>query len=162
MQQTFESNAAAPAKARRAVESFLDEPPSPPSGGSSPEGQSFAGRAIHARDRRKVLLVVSELVTNAVQHGGPPIQLKLVRTGECVLVEVSDSGPGIQLSLTPPEDPSRGHGLLIVERISDRWGTRSHRVGKTIWCDVSISSAESPAESLRRHSDNRDEDASHG
>jgi anti-sigma regulatory factor (Ser/Thr protein kinase) len=149
MRQTLEPDAQAPAQARRVAESFLDAVATLPT--------------ISSGERRKVLLLVSELVTNAVQHGGPPIELRLTLTGHCLGVEVRDSGPpftvsGVALVSADPPGQPHGRGLLIVDQLADHWGTRGHSVGKTIWCDVGIAEARP----IRRQDVNRDEDPPHG
>jgi anti-sigma regulatory factor (Ser/Thr protein kinase) len=74
-----------------------------------------------------VRLLVSELVTNSVQHArvGPQesIVLKLAVGDECVRVEITDDGPGFE----PPDDPTdverdRGWGLFFVAQLASRWG----------------------------------------
>jgi anti-sigma regulatory factor (Ser/Thr protein kinase) len=74
-----------------------------------------------------VRLLVSELVTNSVQHAkvGPDesIALKLAIDPAAVRVEISDSGPGFE----PPPDPGeverdRGWGLFFVSQLASRWG----------------------------------------
>jgi anti-sigma regulatory factor (Ser/Thr protein kinase) len=70
-----------------------------------------------------VLLVVSELVTNAVLYGHGHIELRLAFDGPHLMGAVSDEGPGFTQTL-PLVDPARigGHGLYIVGRVADAWG----------------------------------------
>ena len=87
-----------------------------------------------------VVLLASELVTNAVVHGLGPVQLMLIDDGLRLRVEVSD-GEAESLPLAPRRpDPvaSSGRGLLIVERFADRWGCRSRRTppGKVVWFEL--------------------------
>jgi hypothetical protein len=79
-------------------------------------------------------LIVSELVTNAIRHASAPIELRLIHNGT-LICEVSDA------SSTSPH-PRRAHvldeggrGLLLVGRLSERWGTRHTGTGKTIWAE---------------------------
>ncbi len=86
-----------------------------------------------------VLLAVSELTTNAMNHGARPIQLRIRKQRQHLLLEVRDSGhgvPSIQRSL--PDDVS-GRGLLIVSRLSERWGIRPGPAGKTVWAQFRLS-----------------------
>ncbi|CAL9662756.1 hypothetical protein SUDANB105_07090 [Streptomyces sp. enrichment culture] len=82
-------------------------------------------------------LVVSELVTNAIRYGGPPIQLRLIR--DTVLIcEVSDGS-----STAPHMRRARifdegGRGLLLVAQFTERWGTRHLAGGKSIWAEIGI------------------------
>lgn len=82
------------------------------------------------------LLVVTELLSNAIDHARAPIQLMVSPTGELVRVEVQDSvmePPRLQ-----PHDPwaRRGRGLQVVEALSSQWGWTDAPVGKTVWADV--------------------------
>jgi anti-sigma regulatory factor (Ser/Thr protein kinase) len=82
------------------------------------------------------LLVVTELLSNAIDHARAPIQLAVSRTGESVRVELRDSvtePPRLQ-----PHDPwaKRGRGLQVVEALSSRWGWTNEPAGKTVWADV--------------------------
>jgi anti-sigma regulatory factor (Ser/Thr protein kinase) len=79
-------------------------------------------------------LVTSELVTNAVVHGRPPIELRLRLEGAEVLVEVRDRAMYQPRKLRPDETDEHGRGLQIVSAISTRWGTRPTEHGKAVWC----------------------------
>ncbi|MCL6738306.1 ATP-binding SpoIIE family protein phosphatase [Streptomyces neyagawaensis] len=85
-------------------------------------------------------LVVSELVTNAIRYGRPPIRLRLIHD-RTLLCEVSDAG-----STTPHLRRARvfdegGRGLLLVAQLAERWGTRHARHGKTVWAELNASTA---------------------
>ncbi|MET9056940.1 SpoIIE family protein phosphatase [Streptomyces antibioticus] len=82
-------------------------------------------------------LIVSELVTNAIRHGEPPIRLRLIHD-RTLIVEVTDAS-----STAPHMRRARGYdeggrGLLLVAQLSRRWGTRPHAKGKTIWAEQEI------------------------
>lgn len=71
-----------------------------------------------------VQLVVSELVTNAVRYGRGDVDLRMTFDGRLLTGAVSDKGRGFKRR--PREhDPARvgGHGLYIVGRVSEAWGT---------------------------------------
>lgn len=73
----------------------------------------------------EALLVVSELVTNAVVHALPPITLSLHRHGGAVRGEVIDHGP--TWIVRPPialddTDAEQGRGLALVDAVASRWG----------------------------------------
>ncbi|WP_435208728.1 ATP-binding SpoIIE family protein phosphatase [Streptomyces sp. bgisy034] len=81
-------------------------------------------------------LVVSELVTNAIRYGRPPVRLRLIHD-RSLLCEVSDAG-----STTPHLRRARvfdegGRGLLLVAQLAGQWGTRHARRGKTVWAELS-------------------------
>ncbi|WP_214410946.1 ATP-binding protein [Sphaerisporangium fuscum] len=82
-----------------------------------------------------VVLMVSELVTNAIAHGAPPIRLSL-RAGDGALRgEVTDHGEGLPHRLHVGDEVDHGRGLLIVDALADRWGVSSvpERAGKGVW-----------------------------
>lgn len=72
---------------------------------------------------RSAMLVLSELVTNAILHGGGTAEVSLWRTDDGVVMEVGDHGPGLSdrfAGLRPPHLPSRGAGLWIARLESAR------------------------------------------
>lgn len=87
-----------------------------------------------------LLLLISELVTNAVVHTGNPSVLRMVlparRAPGAVRVEVAD------MSACPPRrrnadgDETSGRGLELVSGLADRWGWRHEGFGKSIWCEL--------------------------
>ncbi|MEZ3182733.1 SpoIIE family protein phosphatase [Streptomyces pimonensis] len=82
-------------------------------------------------------LVVSELVTNAIRYGRPPIQLRLIHDGSLVC-EVSDAGstsPHLRRARSFDEG---GRGLLLVAQFAWHWGTRRAGRGKTIWAEIPL------------------------
>ncbi|MER5556961.1 ATP-binding protein [Streptomyces sp. NPDC002793] len=83
------------------------------------------------------VLVVSELVTNAVEHALPPIALHLhrERAGERVWVGVTDSGPaaGEGAWTASCADDEHGRGLDVIDALTTTHGTRSHSGGTTHW-----------------------------
>jgi anti-sigma regulatory factor (Ser/Thr protein kinase) len=84
-------------------------------------------------------LVVSELVTNAVVHGEPPIEL-IIRLGRGALrIEVCD---GLAMSPVIPTGAAErlelGCGLTIVENLTDRWGWQIRPKGKCIWAACGV------------------------
>ncbi|MFD2684151.1 SpoIIE family protein phosphatase [Streptomyces phyllanthi] len=85
-----------------------------------------------------VELVVSELVTNAIRHGAPPIQLRLIHDDTTLICEVSDcSGTAPHLRRAKTFDEG-GRGLLLVAQLTHRWGSRHTENGKTIWAELTL------------------------
>jgi anti-sigma regulatory factor (Ser/Thr protein kinase) len=80
-------------------------------------------------------LIASELVTNAVLHGGEPIELRLQYQDDELTVEVADSDPRIEdVRIRPVDEPRPGgRGLRIVASLATRWGARPFRDGKQVW-----------------------------
>lgn len=85
-----------------------------------------------------LVLVTSELVTNAFVHARPPIDLRIRRTHHEVVLEVHDRALLRPRRRRPEDDDEHGRGLNIVEALTTDWGTRSSESGKTVWCTVRI------------------------
>ncbi|MEU5714246.1 ATP-binding protein [Streptomyces sp. NPDC020403] len=88
-------------------------------------------------------LVISELVTNALQVQAPADRLIGVRIecrerGGLLRLEVSDAGEGRPVVRRPGEWDTRGRGLLLVEALAHRWGVdeREAGIGKTVWAEL--------------------------
>jgi hypothetical protein len=86
---------------------------------------------------RRLELVFSELVTNALRHAGAPVHVTLFRgSGDCWLIDVADGSP------TPPEprNPGRfdqgGRGLRIIATLSGRHGWNVEDGVKHVWAEV--------------------------
>lgn len=98
------------------------------------------------------LLLTSELVTNAVRHGSPPVHVRAeVSEGGVVRVEVDDASP----SPIRPQDPDLedlgGRGLQLVEMLSTAWGSRlrdrrhgEDRPVKCVWFEVRAAAPGTP------------------
>ncbi|NXY93340.1 ATP-binding protein [Streptomyces sp. BR123] len=108
-----------------------------------PGGQHGKEAADEDPDRAEaaedVLLMVSELVSNACVHAGGPSELVLRRTPDRLRLEVGDGSPEHprRRTATDPALPG-GHGLLVVERLARDWGwePRPDGTGKTVWAEV--------------------------
>ncbi|MFJ6571944.1 ATP-binding protein [Streptomyces sp. NPDC091292] len=82
------------------------------------------------------VLLTSELVTNALQHGHGDIGLKVVHTTGEVRIEVTDGNPApAQLTFADDEDVS-GRGLFIVAALADTWGVSDN--GRTTWAAFAL------------------------
>ncbi|MHB2024730.1 MAG: SpoIIE family protein phosphatase, partial [Mycobacteriales bacterium] len=92
-------------------------------------------------------LVVSELVTNALLYGLPPVFVRLTANGGSLLIEVSD---GSREPPVPPEASSPGNewmtgrGLALVAAVASAWGVRPQGDGKTVWARLSAGPAGVP------------------
>ncbi|MFF8012831.1 SpoIIE family protein phosphatase [Streptomyces sp. NPDC007929] len=91
-----------------------------------------------ARDdtRDNALLLVSELVTNAVRFAEGPVTVRLIRAGHGLLCEVGDSGNGRPRLRRGDLLDNGGRGLSIVHRLTTRWGVRWTDTGKVVWAEV--------------------------
>jgi hypothetical protein len=119
--------------------------------GVVPLARDFTRQALYAwgwlpaatADRRAaaedVLLVVSELVTNACLHAEGPDELWISCDNKVLRVEVSDRGTGQPAPRTPHRaGRPGGHGMFIVQRLCLDWGVfRAPGVaGKTVWAEL--------------------------
>ncbi|MFH8735891.1 SpoIIE family protein phosphatase [Streptomyces sp. NPDC017964] len=82
-------------------------------------------------------LIVSELVTNAIHYGRPPIQLRLIhdRTLMCEVADAGNTTPHLRRARVFDEG---GRGLFLVAQLAERWGTRHARRGKTVWAECAL------------------------
>lgn len=89
--------------------------------------------------------LVSELLANSVEHALTMfVGICLFVTARAVLIEVSDHDAARLPTLKSPGlDGTSGRGLMIVEELSDRWGVQVDDHGKTVWCEVAVSRADS-------------------
>ena len=117
----LERNVRAPAIARSAI------------------GEQLLVAGIDGSFGQTVVLLVSEVVSNAVRHSGGPadssITLEATITDDAVRIAVTDAGEGF----TPrPRDPDRlgeGYGLYLVEKAARDWGVE-HEDGTTVWFEL--------------------------
>jgi PAS domain S-box-containing protein len=82
------------------------------------------------------LLALSEIVTNAFVHTGDQIVVVVWADGEGTRVEVRDTSPHMPVRRHYADAAGTGRGLKIVEEVTDRWGTRHHGTGKTVWFEI--------------------------
>lgn len=97
--------------------------------------------ALPAGVREDVLLLVTELVGNAVVHAdvGPDqsLRVELRRWPRRVRVEVVDPGTGLTgIRQGPRSDGSEGVGLFLVDRIADHWGVSQEASGTRVWFEI--------------------------
>ncbi|MGW0177971.1 ATP-binding protein [Nocardia sp. NPDC003345] len=78
--------------------------------------------------------VSDELISNAVRHTRGPCTCRLRVDSGRFGVEVRDGSPA-PARIRPPDDTG-GRGLLLVSRLSTRWGVNYHPGGKTVWAEL--------------------------
>ncbi|MER6149849.1 ATP-binding SpoIIE family protein phosphatase [Streptomyces hirsutus] len=85
------------------------------------------------------VLAASELVANSLQHGTPPMRLRLRRTDRRLIVEVTDGDDHLpRRRRAEPADES-GRGIAIVATIASNWGSRrTPGGGKAVWCEFAL------------------------
>jgi hypothetical protein len=81
-------------------------------------------------------IVVTELVSNAVRHANPPIDLSLARRGRYLYIGVRDNSPGAPHRMTVEEPSDHGRGLLIVDAFATAWGNAPNADGKVVWATL--------------------------
>ncbi|MFF9406507.1 ATP-binding protein [Streptomyces anandii] len=103
----------------------------------------LAGSGIEADEplAETVILLVSELVTNAVVHTGCPAVLRLSLPGvpaeaATVRLEVADASTRAPVPRCAGDDATGGRGLALVDGLADRWGWNADGAGKRIWCEL--------------------------
>lgn len=105
-------------------------------------------RAGTKSDIDAVELLASELLTNAVVHGEPPIRLDLdTDDGATLRLAVDDGSMQPPVPAKPSTRQIGGWGLAFVESLSTRWGWEFRSNGKRVWCELRPGSQaeESPA-----------------
>ncbi len=87
-------------------------------------------------DRDIILLVASELVTNAVLHGAGERFLRATRDDGTVRIGVVDQSPSQPRRRSPERDDPTGRGLRLVERLAAGWGVEAAADRKEVWALV--------------------------
>jgi anti-sigma regulatory factor (Ser/Thr protein kinase) len=111
-----------------------------------PRCRRFVTEVFEAHGRtagEAVLLVASELVTNAVRHGAGDAELRVELDGGDVRIEVVDGGHAKVESprKVPPPSALGGRGLLLVRELSRRWGAGFDAAGHTlVWAELTARS----------------------
>ena len=86
-----------------------------------------------------LLLVVTELVANAYDHGCAPRALRLERDeDQHVVIEVDDGARDRPVLGRSRLGVNRGRGLTIVAGVAERWGVRALNAGKTVWARLRV------------------------
>jgi anti-sigma regulatory factor (Ser/Thr protein kinase) len=113
-------------------------------------GLEAAGRARRALDsltgqidptvHEDVRLLITELVTNSVRHAGvdssDTLRLTVSVSREMLRAEVYDGGAAFEPVAVPPNEAAgQGWGLVLVDRIADRWGVEGDK-GKVVWFEI--------------------------
>jgi len=144
---TQAAGASAPAPFIERIELALPREPTAPARARAELREAFGGR-LGESDRATLTLLTSELVTNAVIHPGSgvggSIGLRFTAYADRVRVEVSDAGAGFDYGTLPPRRrrDEGGHGLVVVDGLSSRWGTQrviiDERDGFCVWFELDV------------------------
>ncbi|GGT34003.1 ATP-binding protein [Streptomyces purpureus] len=85
------------------------------------------------------VLLVSELVGNAVRHTGARVfGLRMLRRRGWIRIEVRDPSRGLPCLMPVGELDTSGRGLFLVDKLSDRWGVDLLPRGKTTWFEMRV------------------------
>ncbi|MET8678267.1 SpoIIE family protein phosphatase [Streptomyces sp. NPDC004647] len=85
------------------------------------------------------VLAASELVANSLQHGIPPMRLRLRRTDRRLIIEVTDGDDHLPRRRSADPVDEAGRGISIVATIASAWGSRrTPGGGKAVWCEFAL------------------------
>ena len=92
------------------------------------------------------VLLVSELVTNAVRHarGDDAITLDMEAGETWLRIEIQDADPRWPQLRTPVGFDASGFGLVLVEALASKWGVRETGTGKAVWAELDARQAGEP------------------
>jgi CheY-like chemotaxis protein len=83
------------------------------------------------------LIVVSELVTNAIKHAHSACELRVSASETSLRIEVTDEGPGTPDPRGPSSDAENGRGLYLIAGLTTAWGVELGEVsGKVVWAEL--------------------------
>ena len=87
-----------------------------------------------------IILVASELATNAVRHAGSAFEIRIEQLPDRIHIEVEDDGGGQPVVRSPGPYDTSGRGLQIVEELADEWGVipREGTEGKIVWATIPL------------------------
>jgi anti-sigma regulatory factor (Ser/Thr protein kinase) len=90
-------------------------------------------------DRHTVVLLLSELVTNALVHAKSELTVHLLLDSAVVRVQVDDDSQDAPLRRPPGVDRPGGRGLHLLDELASRWGVETTPTGKGVWFEVADS-----------------------
>lgn len=92
------------------------------------------------------VLLVSELVTNAVRHarGTHAVALDLEAAGTWLRIEVQDADRHWPQPRTPASFDESGFGFVLVDALAAKWGVRETATGKAVWAELDTRQAGKP------------------
>ena len=81
-------------------------------------------------------LVASELATNAMLHGAPPVEFNCLFLGQVVRLELSDASHLAPMPSQPNAQGMTGRGIALVSRLAERWGVDFEDGRKVVWAEL--------------------------
>jgi two-component sensor histidine kinase len=92
--------------------------------------------SLHTSSARRLELVFSELVSNALRYAGAPVNVTLFRWHDGWVLDVADGSPTPPSPRSPGRFDAGGRGLMITERLSGRRGWTVENGVKHVWAHV--------------------------
>lgn len=80
-----------------------------------------------------VVLLVSEMVTNAVRYAAPPVRLEIQAGEQDVVVAVCDGSAELPAPREAGDDAEGGRGMMLVDLLTTDYGVRTGPPGKAVW-----------------------------
>ncbi|MFI1970153.1 PAS sensor protein [Streptomyces cinnamoneus] len=111
---------------------------------AAPRARAFASGVLASwrfpTDLRDLgVLAASELVANSLQHGTPPMRLRLRRTDRRLIIEVTDGDDHLPRRRRAEPADEAGRGISIIATIASSWGSRrTPGGGKAVWCEFAL------------------------
>lgn len=118
----------------------------PASTDSVPVARRFVAQQLSGAESRAdvetAVLLVSEVVTNAILHARTPLVLDVLDSGSEVRVEVRDGSPAHPRIHAFSRTSATGRGLRLLDRLAERWGVEVDPAsgGKVVWFVVGLPS----------------------
>jgi anti-sigma regulatory factor (Ser/Thr protein kinase) len=93
--------------------------------------------AVYERElQERAVMLVSELVTNALIYADGLIHVTVSERREAIRIEVADSSPAPPVLRQPGPDDEHGRGLLLLSMLAHSWGTTPLPPGKVVWFEL--------------------------
>ncbi|MDR3036779.1 MAG: serine/threonine-protein phosphatase, partial [Kitasatospora sp.] len=111
---------------------------------AAPRARAFADGVLTswrfpAELREHGVLAASELVANSLQHGTPPMRLRLRRTDRRLIIEVTDGDDHLPRRRRAEPADETGRGIEIIATLATSWGSRrTPGGGKAVWCEFTL------------------------
>jgi anti-sigma regulatory factor (Ser/Thr protein kinase) len=132
----FADDASAASDGEPCVRSWLAPDGNAPRAARWLVSHALSGWGLDGHILENAQLTVSELVTNAVVHGGTALSLHVHRLADGVRIEVCDGGEGVPTRQRVAATAGSGRGLAIIDALATRWGVSRSAHDKTVWAEL--------------------------
>ena len=114
----------------------------PPTPDAIPQARNFVKETLAERvtddTAADLVLALSELATNVVEHAGTPFEV-VVDTDGRARIEIEDTSPRLPVPTRAAPEETSGRGLAMVDQLCDRWGVHIAQNAKCVWCERDLS-----------------------